>query len=104
MSENKWQTDQEGFVEAARNDEYAEMELDDHFTLITDTETYDPTFLPYIVGENIHNPETAVEYLYDLLYEQAGFMEYSTVTVDCRNSEQLKLGYYIFHIEGARLS
>lgn len=48
MAENKWQTDSDGFVRAARDDEYAELKLPNGDVLITDWEG-DGVFNPYVV-------------------------------------------------------
>jgi len=49
MSQNKWTTTVDGFIQAVENDEYAELELSTGDILITDTEfdgTYNPVVIP----------------------------------------------------------
>jgi len=48
MNNNTWKTDADGFVQAVKKDEYAELVLPTGDVLVTDWES-DGTYFPYVV-------------------------------------------------------
>lgn len=68
--DNTMDLENENFVRAVENDEYAEYELDDGFVMITDWEG-DGTFNPYVVLPDKFSDEDEVV---ELLTEEAGHM------------------------------
>lgn len=90
----KWKVDKDGFREKYKNNEYAEYDLDDQYTLVKDVDSQ-----PYIVGEPVEDPGEMQQYLDDLLCD-SGLLEYDMLHYDESNSSE---NMSIWHIDYARI-
>jgi len=87
---NKWKVDKDGFRNALENNEYAEYDLDDNYTLVKDADS-----TPYVVGPPANNPVAVERHIDDLLHD-SGLLDYEEIEYDESNSGENMSIWHIY--------
>lgn len=89
---NRWLTHVDGFIKAVENDEYAELELPNGDTLITDTEG-DGVFNPYVELTGEHGDDHPTDILDDVTDAIGRKLDVTVHSVEMDNNNGVVVPY-----------